>query len=77
MQGIVMDAADGFALAPYFSYLRETRRLRDPKAEPTPDYRAFAALIATAGPLPQAKDLGARTGNCCRARGTRKPSGSP
>lgn len=60
MQGIVMDAADGFALAPYFSYLRETRRLRDPKADPTPDYRAFAALIATAGPLPQAKDLGAR-----------------
>lgn len=60
LQGIVLEAADGFALAPYFSYLRETRKLRDPKVEPTPDYRAFAALIATAGPLPQAKDLGTR-----------------
>lgn len=60
LHGIVLDAADGFALAPYFSYLRETRRLRDPKAEPTPDYRAFAALIATTGPLPQARELGVR-----------------
>lgn len=60
LSGIVMEAADGFTLASYFSYLRETRRLRDPKADPTPDYRAFAALIATAGPLPQARELGAR-----------------
>ena len=60
LRGIVLEATDGFALTPYFSYLRETRRLRDPKAEPTPDYRAFAALIATAGPLPQARDLGTR-----------------
>lgn len=60
LQGIVLEAADGFVLSSYFAYLRETRRLRDPKADPTPDYRAFAALIATAGPLPQARDLGAR-----------------
>jgi phosphoserine phosphatase len=56
-RGLVLEAADGFSLSSYLAYLRETRRLRDPKAEPTPDYTAFAALIANAPPLPQGRDL--------------------
>ena len=56
-QGLVMEAADGFTFASYLAYLRETRRLRDPKAEPTPDYVAFAALIANSPPLPQDREL--------------------
>jgi phosphoserine phosphatase len=56
-QGLVMEAADGFTLSSYLAYQRETRRLRDPKAEPTPDYLAFAALIANAPPLPQGREL--------------------
>ncbi|HXP90083.1 MAG TPA: HAD-IB family phosphatase [Fibrobacteria bacterium] len=56
-QGLVMEATDGFTFSSYLAYLRETRRLRDPKAEPTPDYIAFAALIANAPPLPQDREL--------------------
>ncbi|MCB9496445.1 MAG: haloacid dehalogenase-like hydrolase [Fibrobacteria bacterium] len=59
-EGIVLEAADGFTLAAFVAYLRETRRLRDPKADPTSDYRAFAALVGAAGYLPKGRELGVR-----------------
>gem|GEM_PF-1008779 len=60
LEGLVMDATDGFALTAYFAYLRETRRLRDPRQEPTPDYTAFASFIANTTPLPQGRELSLR-----------------
>jgi HAD superfamily hydrolase (TIGR01490 family) len=56
-RGLVLEATDGFSLPAYLAYLRETRRLRDPKAEPTPEYTNFAALIASSPPLPQGREL--------------------
>lgn len=59
-EGLVLETVDGFPLSAYLAYLRETRRLRDPKMEPTADYDAFAALIANAPPLPQGRELSGR-----------------
>lgn len=60
-EGLVLESTDGFALSAYLAYLRETRRLRDPKQEPSPEYSAFAALIAHApAPLPQGRELSIR-----------------
>ena len=44
LKGIVLDAADGFALSPYFSYLRETRRPARPQG------RAHSRLPRFCGP---------------------------
>lgn len=60
LEGLVMESVNGFSLTSYLAYLRETRRLRDPKQEPTPDYTAFASFIANTTPLPQGRELSLR-----------------
>ena len=60
LEGLVMEATNGFALTAYFAYMRETRRLRDPRQEPAPDYTAFASFIANTSALPQGKELSLR-----------------
>lgn len=60
LEGLVMEATNGFPITAYLAYLRETRRLRDPRQEPTPDYTAFASFIANTTPLPNGRELSLR-----------------
>ena len=60
LEGLVLESASGFPLTAYFAYLRETRRLRDPRQEPHSDYTAFASFIANTTPLPQGRELSLR-----------------
>lgn len=60
LEGLVMEATNGFAITAYLAYLRDTRRLRDPRQEPTPDYSAFASFIANTTPMPNGRELSLR-----------------
>ena len=60
LEGLVMEATNGFPITAYLAYLRETRRLRDPRQDPTPDYTAFASFIANTTPLPNGRELSLR-----------------
>jgi phosphoserine phosphatase len=60
LEGVFYEAVEGYSLPVYFAYLRETRKLRDPHAQPSADFQGFASMVSRSGDLPQGRALSQR-----------------